>query len=110
MALTLALETYDRTQALIDGRVSIPGVEPVLVPSGPRHERMLLERAYDIAELSMSSYIMARAREVATQGFRATKWFLRRGPWDGPAGMRENEQVVRALRAERRIEVRPWPA
>jgi len=64
MALTLALETYDRTQALIDGRVSIPGVEPVLVPSGPRHERMLLERAYDMAELSMSSYIMARAREA----------------------------------------------
>lgn len=56
------------------------------------------------AYASMLGYSMeperasARAREVATQGFRATKWFLRRGPWDGPAGMRENEQVVCALR------------
>lgn len=39
-----------------------------------------------------------RAREVVAQGFRATKWFLRRGPWDGPEGMRENQQLVQALR------------
>ena len=62
MPLTLALEAYDRTQALVDGRVAIPDVEPIVVGSGPRHERMLLERAYDAAELSMSSYIMAKAR------------------------------------------------
>jgi 4,5-dihydroxyphthalate decarboxylase len=62
MPITLALEPYDRTQPLIDGRVAVPGVTPVLVGSGPRHERMLLEQAYDAAELSMSSYIMARAQ------------------------------------------------
>jgi L-alanine-DL-glutamate epimerase-like enolase superfamily enzyme len=39
-----------------------------------------------------------RARDVVEMGFGATKWFLRRGPWDGPAGMRENEALVRALR------------
>src|SRR5438132_2380914 len=62
MPLTLAIEAYDRTQALRDGRVAVRDVEPVVVGSGPRHERMLLERLYDAAELSMSSYVMARAR------------------------------------------------
>jgi len=62
MPITLALEAYDRTQALIDGRVAVPDVTPVLIASGPRHERMLLEQAYEAAELSMSSYIMARAQ------------------------------------------------
>src|SRR5438105_3019994 len=47
MPLTLAIEAYDRTQALLDGRVSVRDIEPVVVGSGPRHERMLLERLYD---------------------------------------------------------------
>ncbi|HYM68876.1 MAG TPA: hypothetical protein VEZ44_04710 [bacterium] len=59
--VTLALEPYDRTRPLLDGRVALPDVVPVVVGSGPRHERMLLEQAYDAAELSMSSYILARA-------------------------------------------------
>ena len=62
MPVTLALEPYDRTQPLLDGRVPLPNVSPVVVASGPRHERMLLDHAYDAAELSMSSYILARAR------------------------------------------------
>jgi len=62
MPVTLALEPYDRTQPLLDGRVPLPNVTPVVIASGPRHERMLLEHAYDAAELSMSSYILARAR------------------------------------------------
>jgi L-rhamnonate dehydratase len=39
-----------------------------------------------------------RAREIAAQGFRATKWFFRHGPWDGPEGMRRNEAMARAVR------------
>src|SRR5262249_20734789 len=65
MPITLALEAYDRTQALLAGRVAVPGVRLVIVDSGPRHERMLLDRGYDAAELSMSSYILARARGAA---------------------------------------------
>jgi 4,5-dihydroxyphthalate decarboxylase len=65
MPITLALEAYDRTQALLDGRVAVPGVRLVIVDSGPRHERMLLDGGYDVAELSMSSYILARARGAA---------------------------------------------
>ncbi len=40
----------------------------------------------------------ARTRELVRQGFRATKWFFRDGPADGPAGMARNVELVRALR------------
>ena len=32
------------------------------------------------------------------QGFRAMKWFLRRGPWDSSKGLEENLAVVKAIR------------
>ncbi len=59
--ITLALEPYDRTWPLLDGRVALRDVSLVVAASGPRHERMLLEGAYDAAELSMSSYVLARS-------------------------------------------------
>ena len=40
----------------------------------------------------------ARAREMVKQGYRATKWFFRNGPADGPDGMAKNVALVRALR------------
>jgi L-rhamnonate dehydratase len=39
-----------------------------------------------------------RAREFVAQGYRATKWFFRAGPADGPAGVRRNVALVRAVR------------
>jgi L-rhamnonate dehydratase len=39
-----------------------------------------------------------RAREFVRQGYRATKWFFRHGPADGPDGMVRNAQLVSALR------------
>jgi L-rhamnonate dehydratase len=39
-----------------------------------------------------------RAREVVSQGYRATKWFFRHGPADGREGMIKNAQLVSALR------------
>src|SRR5947209_8150012 len=39
-----------------------------------------------------------RAREFVRQGYRATKWFFRHGPQDGPEGMVRNAQLVSALR------------
>jgi len=65
MTVTLALEAYELTRPLLDGRVPLPDISTVVVGSGPRHERMLLEQAYDAAELSMSSYVLARARGAA---------------------------------------------
>lgn len=76
LPLTLALELYDRTQALIDGRVRPRGLALTLlvVESGPRHARFLAGK-YDAAEMSMSSYIMARERGLP---FSAIAVFPRR--------------------------------
>lgn len=63
--LTVALEHYDRHLPLLEGKVVPEGidlhVEHVTVEGG-RHERMLDHRAWDACELSLGSYIMARAR------------------------------------------------
>ena len=67
LKVTLAVEHYDRHLPLLDGTVVAEGidlrVEHVSVEGG-RHERMVLEQPWDAAELSLSSYIMARAREA----------------------------------------------
>jgi L-rhamnonate dehydratase len=39
-----------------------------------------------------------RARLFAQDGYRATKWFFRHGPADGPDGMVRNAELVSALR------------
>jgi L-alanine-DL-glutamate epimerase-like enolase superfamily enzyme len=39
-----------------------------------------------------------RAREAVKNGYRAMKWFFRRGPADGRDGMIENAQLVSAVR------------
>jgi L-rhamnonate dehydratase len=39
-----------------------------------------------------------RAKEIVEQGYRATKWFFRNGPAEGPEGSRKNVELVRALR------------
>lgn len=63
--LSLACGEYDRTQALLDGRVKPAGIDLHLVPMSnafERHERMLRDQAFDVCELSMSSFLMARQR------------------------------------------------
>jgi 4,5-dihydroxyphthalate decarboxylase len=68
LKLTLALEHYDRHLPLLEGKVIPDGidlhVEHVTVEAG-RHQRMIDHRAWDVCELSLSSYIMARARGAA---------------------------------------------
>ncbi len=41
---------------------------------------------------------MQRTREIAAQGYTATKWFPRHGPTDGREGMRRNVELMAALR------------
>ena len=65
--LTVAMEHYDRHLPLLDGTVQSDefDLQPVHVSTeGGRHERMLHERAWDAAELSLSSYLMAKARNA----------------------------------------------
>jgi 4,5-dihydroxyphthalate decarboxylase len=64
LQLSLAVGDYDITRPLIDGAVSPQGVDLVTVtaPSPQRHWRMLTQREFDIAELSLGSYVARRSR------------------------------------------------
>lgn len=74
LKLTIALERYDRHFPFFDGTVTPPaGVEldvqqvgqsVVLRDGTDRHERMLHDGAFDVAEFSMSTYLMAKARRL----------------------------------------------
>lgn len=61
--LTLACGDYDLTRALIDGAVQPRGIDLTVLamPSPERHWRMMRFEEFDIAELSMSHYLVARA-------------------------------------------------
>lgn len=73
MQLTIALERYDRHVAFFNGTVPpIEGIELAALEVGEsavkrdgtdRHHRMLHGLEFDIAEVSLASYIMAIARE-----------------------------------------------
>lgn len=61
LRLTIACSNYDRTRAIADGRVAIEGIEPIwLAPSIEEiFFRMLRHREFDVAELSLSSYVLS---------------------------------------------------
>lgn len=70
--LTMALSHYDRHVPLFDGSVTAEGIDLEVLfvgQSSPgrhgegRHERMLPAGEFDICELSLSSYLMARSRK-----------------------------------------------
>ncbi|MCY3920395.1 MAG: mandelate racemase/muconate lactonizing protein, partial [Chloroflexi bacterium] len=42
--------------------------------------------------------VARRAADFAAAGYRAQKWFFKRGPADGKAGMEQNETLVRTVR------------
>lgn len=65
MRLTMTCWNYDRVQALLDGRVGVPGVELAHEIQYPTQifARAFTEAPYDISELSASSYVMQLARD-----------------------------------------------
>lgn len=54
---------YDRTRALIDGRVLIDGVDPVYMALSPEETffRAMRSQDFDVTELSLSSYLVKHA-------------------------------------------------
>ena len=64
LPLTLACTVSDRTRPVLDGRVSVPGVDFVALPGEPEDifRRALRDRAFDVSELSMGSHIVTTAR------------------------------------------------
>jgi len=76
--LTLACGDYESIRALKEGSVKVDGVDLTVLTdmdSASRHWRMLRGGEFDIAELSMSSYLMAADRK---QPFKAIPVFLHR--------------------------------
>lgn len=65
--ISIVAATYDRVQALRDGRVQIEGCDHTFLTTG--HEQMFLRAIasaeYDVAELSMGSYLTSLARGEA---------------------------------------------
>lgn len=79
--LTIALSHYDRHVPFFDGTVQPEGVDLNVLIVGQsdvqrdgeeRHERMLQKGEFDVAELSLSSYLMAKSRGMP---FTAIRFF-----------------------------------
>jgi 4,5-dihydroxyphthalate decarboxylase len=84
LKLTMALSHYDRHLPLFDGSVQAEGVDLQVLGVGQsnplkhgqdRHERMLQKGEFDICELSLSSYLIAKSRGMP---FTAIPVFPRR--------------------------------
>jgi 4,5-dihydroxyphthalate decarboxylase len=84
LKVSMALSHYDRHLPFFDGSVQLDGVDLEVLQVGQssplrhgqdRHERMLQHGEFDICELSLSSYLIARSRGMP---FTAIPVFPRR--------------------------------
>ena len=71
--ITLAVSHYDRHVPFFDGTVQAEGIDLNVLIVGQsdrqsdgeeRHERMLQKGEFDVAEMSLSSYLMAKSRAM----------------------------------------------
>lgn len=64
LPLSFAFGDYDRTRPLSDGRVQIDGVAPTFLKLSPEEMffRAMRHEAFDVSELSFSSYLIKHAR------------------------------------------------
>ena len=80
---------YDRTRALLDGRVQIDGVDPVYMTLYPEEMffRAMRSQDFDICELSFSSYMVKTAQNTCpyvavpvflSRAFRHTSIYVRK--------------------------------
>lgn len=99
IALSVAIGDYDRTRPIVDGRVGIDGVDPICMLLSPEEMffRAFRHKAFDVSELSLSSYSISVARGdphyvavpvFLSRAFRHTSIYVRtdRGI-EGPADL-----------------------
>lgn len=88
LKLSIAMGNYDRTRALVDGTVGIDGVDPVTMLLSPEEMffRAFRHQAFDVSELSFSSYVVSLTREnppyvaipvFLSRAFRHTSIYIR---------------------------------
>lgn len=100
LKLSLAMGDYDRTRPILDGRVKIDGVDPICMLLSPEEMffRAFRHAAFDISELSLSSYSISVARGephyiavpvFLSRAFRHTSIYVRKDRGiDTPADLR----------------------
>lgn len=78
LRLTVACDSYDYLTPLREGKIQPEGIDLnfLTVESGIRHQRMYHYGEYDACEFSMSSYLVARSRDI--DWFQAIPFFPRR--------------------------------
>ena len=78
LSLSLAVGNYDRTRALVDGRVQIDGVQPAIMTLSPEEMffRAFRHADFDITELSLASYAVSLAN--GSNRYQALPIFLSR--------------------------------
>lgn len=98
--LSVAMGDYDRTRPIHDGRVQIDGVDPTCMLLSPEEMffRAFRHRAFDVSELSLSSYSISVARGdphywavpvFLSRAFRHTSIYVRKDRGiDGPADLK----------------------
>src|ERR1700694_686174 len=61
LQISLACSNYDRTRALLDGRVTVDGIDLTYLslPVEETFFRMLRHQEFDAAEMSLSSYVLS---------------------------------------------------
>ena len=99
LQLSVAMGDYDRTRALLDGRVQIDGVDPVYMTLYPEEMffRAMRSREFDICELSFSSYTVKTANGdcpyiavpvFLSRAFRHTSIYVRKDRIKKPEDLR----------------------
>lgn len=70
LELSMALDTYNRTASLVDGRVQPEGIRlnAFTYRSPERHRRMLKYTEFDVCELSFGSYLAGFERDLPYSG------------------------------------------
>jgi 4,5-dihydroxyphthalate decarboxylase len=100
LPLTISCWDYDRTRALRERSVAIEGVEPnfLTLPIEETFFRMMRYREFDVAEMSLSSYIVSLFREnppfiaipvFVSRAFRHSGIFIHSG-----SGIRQPQDLI----------------
>jgi 4,5-dihydroxyphthalate decarboxylase len=116
LPLTMACWNYDRTRALMDGTVSVEGVELNYLNLVVEETffRMMRHQEFDVAEMSLSSYTLSLAREPApfiaipvypSRSFRHSGIFI-----NADAGIKEPRDLIgkRVGNAEYQLTANVW--
>ena len=68
ITLTIACDDFDHIRALMDGTVKPKGIDLVFITeltNPERHGRMVRELAFDVCELNLPTYLVARDSGVS---------------------------------------------